>query len=81
MLAETRKRIVAINLAYGVLSQAETRQAYDATQQGSLRRWTADHVRSQRTPRRPSPPFPIPLWRRINGSVWCLTLPIASFPK
>jgi len=27
------QRIVAINLAYGVLSQAETRQAYDATHQ------------------------------------------------
>ena len=64
------QRIVAINLAYGVLSQAETRQAYDATQQGSLRRRTADHVRSRGTPRRPSPPFPNPTveayqWLRV----------------
>lgn len=52
------QRIVAINLAYGVLSQAETRQAYDATQQGNVQRQAADRARSWRQPRRPSPPSP-----------------------
>ena len=49
------QRIVAINLAYGVLSQAETRQAYDTTQQGRFRRQPAEPARSRRQPRRPSP--------------------------
>ena len=49
------QRIVAINLAYGVLSQAETRQAYDATRQGGFQRQPADPGRSRRQPRRPSP--------------------------
>ena len=38
------RRIVAINLAYGVLSRSETRQAYDATRQDKLQRQAADHV-------------------------------------
>ncbi|MYF36866.1 MAG: DnaJ domain-containing protein [Synechococcus sp. SB0678_bin_12] len=49
------QRIVAINVAYGVLSQAETRQAYDATQQDNRQRQTTDHGRSQKkTTRTPS---------------------------
>lgn len=65
------QRIVAINVAYGVLSQAETRQAYDATQQGALQRQTAHHqVRSRTKPRRPSSPCPNPTgeayqWLRV----------------
>ncbi|KKZ12352.1 MAG: hypothetical protein TH68_07640 [Candidatus Synechococcus spongiarum 142] len=64
------QRIVAINVAYGVLSQAETRQAYDATQQGSLQRQTSCHVRNQTKPQRPSSPCPNPTveayqWLRV----------------
>ena len=53
-------RIVAINLAYGVLGQAETRQAYDATQQEAHRqRQTTHHARSRRQQHgRSSPPAP-----------------------
>ena len=52
------QRIVAINLAYGVLSQAETRQAYDTAQQGSHQDRPAPPHRQRR--RRPSPPSPHP---------------------
>lgn len=56
-----QQRIVAINLAYGVLSQAETRQAYDATRRGNCQRQTAHHARSRRQQRRrSSPPSPHP---------------------
>ncbi|KKZ13568.1 MAG: hypothetical protein TQ37_04140 [Candidatus Synechococcus spongiarum 15L] len=50
------QRIVAINLAYGVLSRTETRQAYDATQQGKFQSRTTYHGRS----RMKSPPTPSP---------------------
>ena len=50
------QRIVAINVAYGVLSQAETRQAYDAMQHGRIERQTTDYRQSQKTP--PHPPSP-----------------------
>ena len=49
-----QQRIVAINLAYGVLSQADTRQAYDAAQ-GSRQGQTIHHAHSQRQRRRRSP--------------------------
>lgn len=54
------QRIVAINLAYGVLGQTETRQAYDATQQGRLQRQatprqTKSYRRQKQPPRTPSP--------------------------
>ena len=52
------QRIVAINLAYGVLSQAETRQAYDATQQNKLPRQGNYHNRSRRKSPSPSSPSP-----------------------
>ncbi|MXW41224.1 MAG: DnaJ domain-containing protein [Synechococcus sp. SB0668_bin_15] len=51
-----QQRIVAINLAYGVLSQMETRQAYDATRQGHCQRQTAHHAGSRRQQQRWSPP-------------------------
>ena len=47
-----QQRIVAINLAYGVLSQAETRRAYDATQQQVGRQRQRVHHATP-TPRQP----------------------------
>ncbi len=57
------QRIVAINLAYGVLSQAETRQAYDATRQSQVQgqappRETKRYHRSQKRPAPPASPSP-----------------------
>jgi len=52
------QRIVAINVAYGVLSQAETRQAYDAAQQDGRQRETINHGHSRKKSRRPSSPCP-----------------------
>lgn len=52
------QRIVAINVAYGVLSQGETRQAYDLTQRERLQRQTTDQGRSQMKPPRRSSPSP-----------------------
>ena len=50
------ERIVAINVAYGVLSQTQTRQAYDATQQARFQRRTIDRQRIQNEPSRPPSP-------------------------
>ena len=51
------QRIVAINLAYGVLSQAKTRQDYDAAQQGHPQRQTGHPGgRQGKSASKPSPP-------------------------
>ncbi|MCY4235497.1 MAG: DnaJ domain-containing protein [Cyanobacteria bacterium MAG CAR2_bin_4] len=65
------QRIVAINVAYGVLSQAETRQAYDATQQESHQKRTINYGHSRKKSRRsssspcPNPTMEAYQWLRV----------------